>query len=372
MSAVEVSEAHTGLLQFARTSAVRLGQWWLSGLRKAVPQHWLKWADGENRSVVSMSRDGDAMICRLASSGAPVEARFPVGGFGTNTLTQWLADQQLTRDSVIVQPILAQELFFLRQMNVPRAALPALPKILEQELLRRTPFRPDDVWHGGTVAGDGASDPAVICHWIIRRDRAAAALADFGLGTDDVDALAVAEEIGGIIPAINLRADVDEDPAWALRLSRLLAAAGIAAIVLGMLIFEWNQASVAASIEQDLAEARQTAQSGREAIDPAARLFALKAEVGVLDVLEELSRILPDHTFLTEANVSDGKVVIAGLSADAARLVRIIDQSPLFSGAALTAAITPDATEHKERFAISFKVKGARLLKRPGAARNAP
>ena len=63
----------------------------------------------------------------------------------------------------------------------------------------------------------------------------------------------------------------------------------------------------------------------------------MKAEVGVLGVWDELSRILPDHTFLTETRLADGKVTLSGFSADAARLVRIIDQSPLFSGAALTA-----------------------------------
>ena len=49
-----------------------------------------------------------------------------------------------------------------------------------------------------------------------------------------------------------------------------------------------------------------------------------------------------------------------GFSADAARLVRIIDQSPLFSGATLTSAITPDANERKDRFSIVFKLRGAR------------
>ena len=87
----------------------------------------------------------------------------------------------------------------------------------------------------------------------------------------------------------------------------------------------------------------------------------------MLEVWDELSRILPDHTFLTESRIADGKVTLSGFSADAARLVRIIDQSPLFSGAALTAAITPDANEHKDRFSISFKVRGGTSgLQAPG------
>ena len=87
---------------------------------------------------------------------------------------------------------------------------------------------------------------------------------------------------------------------------------------------------------------------------------------------DELSRILPDHTFLTETRIADGTVTLSGFSADAARLVRIIDQSPLFSGATLTSAITPDANERKDRFSIVFKLRGARAASQdPGPRHDA-
>ena len=123
---------------------------------------------------------------------------------------------------------------------------------------------------------------------------------------------------------------------------------------------ETSDDMLAAALETALVEARQSAQSGRDGLDPAARLFAMKAEAGILAVWDELSRILPDHTFLTETRIADGTVTVSGFSADAARLVRIIDQSPLFSGATLTSAITPDANERKDRFSIAFKLRGAR------------
>jgi general secretion pathway protein L len=96
----------------------------------------------------------------------------------------------------------------------------------------------------------------------------------------------------------------------------------------------------------------------------------MKADVGILEIWDELSRVLPDHTFLTETRIADGRVTLSGFSADAARLVRIIDQSPLFTGAALAAAITPDATEHKDRFSISFKVRGGRTMRPSGDTRS--
>jgi len=196
-----------------------------------------------------------------------------------------------------------------------------------------------------------------------------AALSELGLTSRDVDCLAVGGADGGTVPVITFRAKSDEDPPWALGAVRLLAAAALGTVLLGLIVFEWSQASVAGQIETALVEARRGAQSGRDGIDPAARLFAMKAEVGVLGVWDELSRILPDHTFLTETRLADGKVTLSGFSADAARLVRIIDQSPMFSGATLAAAITPDANERKDRFSITFKLRGARAVRSPGSPR---
>ena len=335
-------------------------QWWLSGLREAVPARWREWAEGEVRPQVTLWRDGDSVTCRLVSATGPAEIRIPLPLFNAAALDQWLTEQGVTRDATTVAPVISRELFFLRELSVPKAAFGALPKILEQDILRRTPFQLSDIWHAATAMGQELAGVVPMCHWIIRRDRAEAALSELALASRDVDCLAVADAGGEAVPVITFRAVSDEDPAWALRAVRLLAVAALGAVLLGLVVFEWRQASVAAALETAVVEARLSAQSGRDGLDPAARLFAMKAETGILAVWDELSRILPEHTFLTETRIADGTVTVSGFSADAARLVRIIDQSPLFSGATLSSAITPDANERKDRFSIVFKLRGAR------------
>jgi general secretion pathway protein L len=227
-------------------------------------------------------------------------------------------------------------------------------------VLRRTPFDLSDIWHAAIAPAEGDAAILNMCHWIIRKDRAEAALAELGLGMNDIDFLATPDN-AEVVPVISFRATADEDPPWAMRAVRLLFVAALATIILGSVIFEWTQSSVATSIETSLAEIRHDTHGGDDGSTPAARLFAMKAEVGILEVWDELSRILPDHTFLNEVRIADGKVAVSGFSSEAAHLVRIIDHSPLFSDAVLAAAITPDATEHKDRFSISFKVRGGRI-----------
>lgn len=341
-------------------------QWWLSGLRDTVPSRWREWAAGEVRPQAMLWLDGDDVTCRLTSAAGTVEVLLPSGTFNGPVLERWLVGQGVKRDATIVVPVVSRELFFLRELSVPNAAMGALPGILDQDISRRTPFQLADVWHAATVAGEGADDVVPMCHWIVRRDRVEAALAELGLTSQEVDGLAVTDAVGETVTVINFRAASDDDPAWALRAIRLLAVAALGAVLLGLIVFDWRQASVANALEAALTEAQQSARTGRNGMDPAARLFAMKTETGILDVWDELSRILPDHTFLTEIRMTEGTVALSGFSTDAAHLVRIIDQSPLFSGASLTSAITPDANEHKDRFSLQFKLRSARLA-RPAA-----
>ncbi|WP_161856101.1 PilN domain-containing protein [Bradyrhizobium sp. CCBAU 051011] len=347
-------------------------QWWLSGLRDAVPARWREWAEGEARPVMTLWRNGDSVTCRLTSAAGPAEIRIPLSRFSVATFERWLTEQGVSREAVTVAPMISRELFFLRELSVPKAAFGALPRILDQDILRRTPFQLPDIWHAATAVGEESDGVVPMCHWIIRRDRAEAALSELGLASRDVDCLAVTDANGEAVPVITFRTVSDEDPAWALRAVRLLAVAALVAVLLGLVVFEWRQASVAAALEAALIEARLSAQSGRDGMDPAARLFAMKADTGVLAVWDELSRILPDHTFLTETRIADGTVTLSGFSADAAGLVRIIDQSPLFSGATLTSAITTDANERKDRFSILFKLRGARAARPAARSRPAP
>ncbi len=365
------SAARFGTTRLVAARWQDFARWWFSGLKEVVPPAWLDWADGEAPPKLMLRRDGEMVVCGLVSAAEVVEARLPAAGFDAVALESWLAQQSCSRDKVTVGVVIPRDLFLLRDLNVPKAALGALSKILDQEVVRRTPFQLSDIWHAASaVAGDN-DDVVAMCHWIIRRDRVDATLAELGLRGGEIDFLATADTNGDAMPVIHFRTGGDEDPPWAARAVRLLAVAALVASVLGVGAFEWSQAHVASAIENSLAEARQGAQHGRDGINPVGRLLALKADVSVLEVWEELSRILPDHTFLTESRMADGKVTVSGFSADAARLVRTIDQSPMFFGSALTAAITPDATERKDRFSITFKIRSGRSTRPASSDRSA-
>jgi general secretion pathway protein L len=76
-----------------------------------------------------------------------------------------------------------------------------------------------------------------------------------------------------------------------------------------------------------------------------------------------VTRLLPTDAWLTELRVTalskgqEREISLSGYSAAAAKLVAVLDRSPVFQDATLTTAIALDPTEQRERFALQAKVR---------------
>jgi general secretion pathway protein L len=73
--------------------------------------------------------------------------------------------------------------------------------------------------------------------------------------------------------------------------------------------------------------------------------------------IEELSALLPDHTYATEMRMDGNKLQVSGLTQDAPSLIQILEQSPHFASAGFFAPTTRAANESGERFHIETKIK---------------
>jgi general secretion pathway protein L len=74
-------------------------------------------------------------------------------------------------------------------------------------------------------------------------------------------------------------------------------------------------------------------------------------------VLEALSEILPDHTYVTEFRIEANKVRLIGVTRDAASLIELIERSGRFKGASFFAPTTRSSSDANERFHIEVTIQ---------------
>jgi general secretion pathway protein L len=75
-----------------------------------------------------------------------------------------------------------------------------------------------------------------------------------------------------------------------------------------------------------------------------------------VDLLRELTVILPDDTWVERLQIKGDSAQIIGQSAKASALVGIVESSKLFSGTAFTSPVTTDPRTGKMRFVLSARI----------------
>ena len=74
-------------------------------------------------------------------------------------------------------------------------------------------------------------------------------------------------------------------------------------------------------------------------------------------VLEALSQLLPDHSYVTELHLAGNKLQISGITRDAPSLIPLIEQSQHFTRATFYAPTTRSPSDPGERFHIEARVE---------------
>jgi general secretion pathway protein L len=266
------------------------------------------------------------------------------------------------------QLILLPARFMFRPLELPRRAAEFLDGIVRSQVDRLTPWSAGEAVFGWSAPIESGSDRIVVTVAATARALITPLVeAVAGLGADSIVVSTLAPSAGPAAPAIRV---FERTVRGALELRRVRRALVVVLVGAGLLA----GAAIAADVVvgNDL-EARQTDVARRIA----SRRVAMRAGDATRDsglaalerrkhetpssviVLEALSQILPDHTYVTELRITEDKMQVVGVTRDAPSLIRLIEQSAQFTRATFFAPTTRSPTEPGEHFHIEAHIEPA-------------
>jgi general secretion pathway protein L len=255
----------------------------------------------------------------------------------------------------------------------------ALPSMPENELAsaifyqidRQTPFASSDVYFDHRVLRNSADEKRLNVELVVvpraAVDPLRRRLADLGLAPALIDVRRAGFDAR---PEFNLLRSAEKTAArpLAVYLNGALAVATVVLLALAIHLPLEQRRAVSAELRNELAAVRREA-------DTVAKLQAeierLRTEAGLVErqkqaqppmaiVLEELSRLLPDHTWLFELQLNGGTIKVAGYSSASSSLIQLLDESTMFKTPRFSSPVTADQETGQERFNLSVDLEKAR------------
>jgi general secretion pathway protein L len=266
-----------------------------------------------------------------------------------------------------VEVLLQPDRFLFRPLELPARAGEFLEGIVRTQIDRLTPWSAANACFGWSSPAETGNGRMTITVAATGRSLLAP-LTDLlsGLGAASIRLSVTSPEPGGraiVVSDQKTRAAREIRAARRVLLGILLGLGGLAAAsILALIVvgsdLEARQADIAGRIDAIRASLRSRHDPSSE---PVAAVQGRKHETpSCVLVLDALAATLPDHTYLTELRIQDGKVQIIGTTKDAPSLIALLERAPQFSAASFLAPTTRSLAKQGESFHIEAKIRPPR------------
>lgn len=353
--------------------------WWRASMAAWLPLRWRR-ALGLDRGRLLLSVDGDAIQLRLQQAGEVRDlGHLPGLAAGSAPALDGLIDSPAISATDPLARLLAPaaaslprwllvpaSLSLRRRLSLPAAAADRLRDVVGFEIDRQTPFAAGEVAFDARVLGRrGADGPLDVELVVVPEATLAPVRAAIGplagtlAGIDVAGADGVPLGVNLLSPALRRgRADAWRAWNWVLAAVAVLAVAGLLAALLD------NRRAAAAEVRARIAaqaEAGRRAGAERQAlvtlIEGQAFLDAERAaQPPTLVLWDEATRLLPDGTYLEKLSVEGERLMLIGLSNQAASLPEQLAASTLWRNPALAGALQPDPGTGRDRFTLTAEL----------------
>jgi general secretion pathway protein L len=266
-----------------------------------------------------------------------------------------------SRVEIVLQP----KRFLFRPLELPARAADFLDGIVRAQIDRLTPWSASEAVFGCSAPVEsGAESITTVIAATTRKVAMTYVEAVSGFHPAAVAVCTdVAERNAGRVKVFEQKARGHLDAA---RLSRaLLIVLGVAAVAALLAVISAayvvdNLGTQESELARQISQRRAAIRAGIDGGDrsPIATLERRKYETPAsVIVLDALTQVLPDHTYVTELHLAGNKLQIAGITRDAPSLIPLIEQSQHFTRATFYAPTTRSPSDPGERFHIEARVE---------------
>ncbi|MBB6600054.1 PilN domain-containing protein [Luteimonas sp. MC1825] len=372
MSAVEPTADSTPIRQrlgrmggSLRPGVAGFWSWWTQALATWLPARLRElFGLAHERLLLAASADGLRLSMDRGDAVRAVAELppFAVTGSGDDPLAPLLAQRVAELPRWLLLP--AGDVL-RRRLPLPAAAAERLREVMGFEVERQTPFPLADVEYDARVVarrGDGQLETELV---VVPRHLLEARLAALGPLAGTLTGVDVADDLGGglgvnLLPGARRVRRADPWMAWNLA----LGAVAVIALAAGLWQVLANRQLAAdvfeAEVEQAAIRARGAAAQKKELVDLVEGMAFLSsaraARPTTVEVLDELSRRLPDSTYIEKLSIEDTRILLIGLSSEASSLVQRLEGSPLWRSPALAGALQPDPRSGRDRFTLTAEL----------------
>lgn len=341
-------------------------RWWLGELKALLPESWQqKLRHAMRRVTVQIS--GESILLGVEEN----QSIEPLESFSTSQ------DASLQRQQTL-ELLGARELFEVprillldnsevlrKEVRLPEAAESNLRQVLGFEMDRQTPFRADDVYFDWRILGHDKEAGQVRVDLIVAPrvaiDAICQNLSARGLSVSGVDVIDEGESLGvNLLPPERRVRIVNRK----VRLNQGLAAATVVLLAVVMALSLSLRAHQVSELEAAIESVREEAlrvQRIRDQINDTSEAAGFLAQRRMaspvaVDILADVTRTLPDDTYLDRLVIGQAGVQMQGKSQNAQQLIEQVNESPLMEAASFRGSTRLDARTGLEIFEINAVV----------------
>jgi general secretion pathway protein L len=347
-------------------------RWWGRELAGLVPAPLRRLAERRPPLIV-IDILGDGLAVGQWSDGVFKEVATTKDGVSDRALRDQIerrAGRRTMKRAEVVLRLPADKALY-KSLSLPAIPQDELASALYYQIDRQTPFASGDVYfdyqvreaseNGKRLAVDLVVVPKAVIDPLRQR------LSSLGLAPAVVDVRRAGRDVR---PEFNLLRSAAK--ATTSRAVMFVNGALALATVVLLAVAVYLPLDQRRTVSEDLSN-RLTA--ARKEADAVAKLQAeiekLRNEAGLVErqkhaqapvaiVLEELSRRLPDHTWVTEIQINGGTIRLSGYSSASSSLIALLDESPTFKTPRFNSPVTSDQETGQERFNLSIDLENAR------------